>query len=766
MLEKFGKVILSKFGFNSFEDAEIAVRGLDVMEDYFKTYSLSRIFPYESYSTTHGLYINRNTVGFVFEGNPIIGCDSTIHSQLAGLFQYVLPEGSSIQFLLMADPYVGQILDDWVHPRHKIQNLMHSDLEWNPYQPIYEQIPTGSHCVSVRRDGLYINQGEHVFRFYGVKKFDQQWNQSLMSNLIGDVFQDNLQMNCPFFLHYGVYVPSQEKLKVRFMSRAAHVDRQVTSELAKYVPTAHKEAAENQFVRNQLANNHRFVQTNFTVGILSDPENLPQDDQAIKNLFRANKWELEETQYLHMQSLTSIMPMAWGSDAVNDLQIKNKIKKTLSSESANLLPIQGEWIGNGVPDMIFVGRRGQLFPWSPFANKTSNYNVSIVGQSGAGKSAFMQELVTGVLARGARAFVIDIGRSFKNTCQFLGGDFIEFKSNGSICLNPFTNINLNYIDEVNDSIKFIKGILSTMVRTDDSVDEGFIEIALQSAWAEKKTDTTITDVVKKLRTSSEQRARDLGTALYTYTNDGLNGRIFEGKANISFKNQLTVIELEELKNDPHLQNVILQMLSLIITNQVYCGDRTTPFIIMFDEAWQIMSGKQGATFIADLARRLRKYRSALVTGTQNLTDFYSSDAANAAYQNSAWKCILSQESKVIHDATSEKLNAGKVSLNISDFQKEMMLSLQTIQGQYSEIMIEGPHGYAVGRLLLDPFTRTLYSTQADEFAKVNKYLSQGKTIIEAIELVAREKFGDEMKLMDLAAVKVKKEASHGFEKAA
>ena len=358
----------------------------------------------------------------------------------------------------------------------------------------------------------------------------------------------------------------------------------------------------------------------------------------------------------------------------------------------------------------------------------------------------MQELLTGVLGRDTRAFVIDIGRSFQNTCHLLGGDFVEFKLDSGICLNPFSNIAQDDPEEVIEALLFVKGIVCNManVGNEDETEKGIIEKAVQAAWQKKKTDATITDVAEILNSSKSTRDRDLGTALYTYTNKGLSGRFFDGKSNISFKKQLTVIELEELKANTSLQNVILQMLTSVITNQIYFGDRKQRFIILFDECWNVMSGSQGRKFIEDLARRLRKYKSSLVTGTQTLADFYQSPAARAAYENSAWHCILSQKDDVIHAVTKESQDSAVPSLNISPYEKELMLSLQTVQGKYSEILIRGPHGFAVGRLLLDPFSRILYSTQADEFATVKDYVSKGKTMAEAIEIVARQKFPSEM----------------------
>jgi conjugal transfer ATP-binding protein TraC len=54
-------------------------------------------------------------------------------------------------------------------------------------------------------------------------------------------------------------------------------------------------------------------------------------------------------------------------------------------------------------------------------------------------------------------------------------------------------------------------------------------------------------------------------------------------------------------------------------------------------------------------------------------------------------------------------------------------------------MIYGPHGYAIGRLILDPFSKMLYSTKADEYAAVKNLQAQGMTLTQALETLAEKK---------------------------
>ena len=62
--------------------------------------------------------------------------------------------------------------------------------------------------------------------------------------------------------------------------------------------------------------------------------------------------------------------------------------------------------------------------------------------------------------------------------------------------------------------------------------------------------------------------------------------------------------------------------------------------------------------------------------------------------------------------------------------------LRTIKmnpGKYGETLIVSESGYAVGRLILDPFSQLLYSTKAQEFSAVEELVNKGMPVDEAIE---------------------------------
>jgi conjugal transfer ATP-binding protein TraC len=172
------------------------------------------------------------------------------------------------------------------------------------------------------------------------------------------------------------------------------------------------------------------------------------------------------------------------------------------------------------------------------------------------------------------------------------------------------------------------------------------------------------------------------------------------------------------------------MVIVQITNQMFLGDRMTPFMITFDEAWDMLRGAQSGVFVETLARRLRKYKGSLVVGTQSINDFYQSPGALAAYENSDWQCLLGQKPESITALKETK----RVDLN--DSMEKQLRSVHTKSGEYAECMITGPHGYAITRLVLDPFSNILYSTNPAEYAAVNQLVKQGVSMEEAIEVVA------------------------------
>lgn len=592
-----------------------------------------------------------------------------------------------------------------------------------------------------KRARVKVNENEVIFnsktalRTYSVESFPTYWNLEAMGNLIGDGLNEYARMKVPFYIHYGFWIPPQQKRQEKFHTRMMVIDHQSKSPyLMRINPGFSEEVQDYNTTREALAKGGRIIESHFNVGLFAPKESIVQAEQVLLSIFRSSRWRLEANTHTHLSHHLSSLPLSWHPEHIKGFKEKGLMTKTgLSSEFSALMPIQGEWRGTHSPGMLLTGRRGQLLKWSAFDNDSGNYNTIVVGRSGSGKSVFMQELLVSTLGCGGRVFVIDVGRSFERTCRILSGQFIEFTKKEDICLNPFSNIGLSEDDDLEDTFSMLKSVVAMMAaptqKTDD-YENALIEKALREAWENKKQKATMTDVSNILRKNKDDRAKRLGVMLGPYTKEGVYGRYFEGENNINFFKPMVTIELEELKERKDLQSVVLQIFIMTISNQMLMGDRKTPFHICFDEAWDLLRGEQTGVFIETLARRLRKYRGSLVVGTQSVNDFYKTPGALATFENSDWMCLLSQKKESVEALK----NSGRLSM--SGAMESALKSVTTRHGEWSEVMIyNSSYGYSIGRLMLDPFSVLLYSTQAHEYAQIQQLVDEGRSIEEAIELM-------------------------------
>jgi conjugal transfer ATP-binding protein TraC len=473
----------------------------------------------------------------------------------------------------------------------------------------------------------------------------------------------------------------------------------------------------------------RLYKTFYHVLTFSKPSEANRAEDALLDVFRANGWILERDKAISHGAYLAMLPMRIDSKLLADLAYFERLRTMTSFNVCNLLPLQGEWKGVGAPSLLLFGRRGQLCWWDNFANREGNYNVAVTGKSRSGKSVLMQDLAASVVGAGGRAFIFDVGRSFEKACKFLGGQFIEFRSDKPICINPFTQI-----IEFEESINMLLPVFGQMVSSKEELSElqeAFLQEALKKVWMVHGNQGNPSLVADWLKQHSDARAKDLGTMLYPYTLEGRYSAYVNGECNLDFSNPYIVLELEELKQKKDLQSVVLMLLMYHTTEFMYRGDRKQRMLCIIDEAWDLMSGKLGGTFIEAGYRRAAKYNGAFVSGTQSLEDYEKSPAARAAKTNADTLMIMSQLGDVIEKADK---NAW---IDMTPHLKQTLKSVKTLDGQYAEVCVKTPSGYSVMRLLLDPFSRILYSSKGQDYAAVNDLLAQGVDIATAIDTVAK-----------------------------
>lgn len=640
--------------------------------------------------------------------------------------------------------------------------------QWEEHDSLSKQLIDSHRTYQMTDTEVYLNDGQIVCRSYTPKKKPKKWSLGYMDRMIGDVLRVQQKITCPYLIHYGFFVDSnQTRAKVKAITKRESLEKSLKGGMSKFIPNLQEQYAESIEIAEELQKGGQVVISTLSYTIFSTPEKIQEDEQNLRRIWGAGDWEFQQARQDHLFMLLASLPMTWtlGYEkklffkkpigAATGLEKLSKARKTVTKEAQNLLPLLAEWKGQSAPGIPLVGRCGQLFFMNPFgaallpnatnAQTDHNYNISLAGAPGAGKSVFMNELMVTVMGVGGKVFVLDLGRSFKKTCQILGGRHIDFDIRQPISLNPFTNIpegnspkDIEDREEMLAAICPIFQVMAAPLHGTSDLENALIQQAVRWSWKKYGSKSNVNTVQEFFRQNKNPVANNLSDALSPFSTEGSFGHFFNSPANTNLKENLIVIETDNLRNYPSLMAVVVQMLIMQINQEMAKGDRKRPFLIIIDEAWKLLSGKNTAAFISEATRTARKYKGGFVSGTQHLTDFFKPEAPGAteAFNCSAWKFILYQENDVITSLKNHPQLQGFVD---NEYKEALLRSIHSKPPHYSELAIFGPgiHGI-VGRLRLDPFSRLLYSTNPQEYQAIESLINRGCSIEEAIETVIED----------------------------
>jgi len=615
-------------------------------------------------------------------------------------------------------------------------------IRWDAGQPLRKQISNleiasrvGDGDIRFRKAG----GAESVLQLFSVRQYPRYFRLSGMNYLIGDPYQLALAMPCPFIITMGAVALDYESARTRAQMKAARATQSAGSYLAHFQPDLQERKRDWDMVLKTFDSGRTVVGMYHQVCLVSRVEDASRCEHSVRAVWRARGFDLTKDFYLQHQALSATLPMTLTPALQNDLRQFGRINTKTADNAVMTSPLIAEWKGTQTPVMTLFGRRGQIIGFDLFDNTGGNFNFAVAALSGSGKSVFVNEMTYRYLGAGAKVWIIDVGRSYKNLCELLDGEFIEFSDErqNTICLNPFS-----MIIDINADMEMVLPLLAQMASPREPLDNyGYTALgsAIKRVWDAKGRSATITDIYELLQTgrlSSEgEYERDLNrlaTALEPYTRHGVYASYFEGDANIQFDKDFVVLELEELKSKKDLQSVVMQLIMYRITQEMY-RDRSRRKLVIIDESWDLMGSGSSGSFIEAGYRRARKYGGAFGTITQSVDDYYKNEATKAAINNADWLFLLRQKAENIERLGKE----GKLSLD--EWLKRQLGSVSTEHGHFSEIYIHSPMGAGLGRLLLDPFSMLVYSTRAEDYEAIKRLREQGLSVAEAIEQLVTQR---------------------------
>ena len=232
---------------------------------------------------------------------------------------------------------------------------------------------------------------------------------------------------------------------------------------------------------------------------------------------------------------------------------------------------------------------------------------------------------------------------------------------------------------------------------------------------------------------SDPRVRDVGVQLGSFTSKSSYGRFFSGHNNANFKNDLTVLELDELQGRKHLRQVVLLQLISQIQREIFLGERDRKKIVIIDEAWDLLKEGEVSVFMEHAYRKFRKYGGSAIIATQSVQDLYGNSVGKAISSNSANMFLLGQKPTTLEQVRKDN------QLVMEDWAFNMLKSVHTEAGVFSEIFVSVGQLQCVGRLIVSDFQKLLYSTAPNDVNDIKQYQSQGMGIQDAINAVLRDR---------------------------
>ncbi|MFQ5779171.1 MAG: type IV secretion system protein TraC [Nitrospiria bacterium] len=617
---------------------------------------------------------------------------------------------------LSADGLIG-LLFGLLNPGHPLDAVP----SWDASLPIREQVLFADSPLAIEPERLLLDGS--VVKSLSVKQYPVSATAGTMNQVIGDGLKGMDQIPTPFFLTFNAVILDQDRDIKAIEAKASLVTYQSMGFFAKLLPKIQEKKEHFDLLLKGISDGGRLVRGYLQIVLYgNEASEIDRITQQVSGLFRKQGFILQEDNFIGLPLLLAGLPLGLLPD--QDTKLLKRGKTILSSSAAYLCPVQADWKGTGSPSLLLVSRRGQVMLIDLF-DSPGNYNAVVAAAPGSGKSFLVNEICLSRLAAGERVWVIDIGRSYLKLCNLLGGDFIEFRPEKPPCLNPFSRI--ADLESDLDLLIPIIGQMASPSRPLPDLERIFIEKGIRIAYGKRKERTTITAVAEELERMADRRAKDLAVMLYPFTKGGRYGPFFEGEMTLGSKNRFIVLELEELRGKGDLKSVVLLLLIYYIQSEMYFGDRSKKKLVVIDEAWDLLGEGNTAKFIEHGYRRFRKYGGGIVTITQGVHDLARTEAGMAALSNSDFLFLLRQKAESLMSLKENNL------VLMDDALFELLSSIHTVPGRYSEVYVQTPVGAGIGRLVVDRFTQLVYTTRADESSRIDAFRREGLSLVEAIE---------------------------------
>jgi hypothetical protein len=285
------------------------------------------------------------------------------------------------------------------------------------------------------------------------------------------------------------------------------------------------------------------------------------------------------------------------------------------------------------------------------------------------------------------------------------------------------------------TLNLITGILEVILSTSAKDLDGYrhfdydqvLELVLDVYRNTKGRFPYLTDLHLLAATRVDQdqpNGRKFLTKLKNWTREGAYA-MFDMDTDVDLTNDVTLVDLKGLQNEPNLQLIYTLLFSELFSNKMYFT-RGRRKLMIRDEAWSIMNNEKARKYLVEDLRTARKSGFATITISQLPTDYLYPDRQDgkAILANMQAHLLgLVRLDSVVQDIASELSLTQEMAQELKQLgQKKELQPDGSFKTVYSRFMLKIGREFYLLRNILHPFENILYSSSEDDNSIIDYYI--------------------------------------------
>ncbi|MGN8056079.1 TraG family conjugative transposon ATPase [Pedobacter sp. 22163] len=393
--------------------------------------------------------------------------------------------------------------------------------------------------------------------------------------------------------------------------------------------------------------------------------------------------------------------------------------------------------------MRFADRRGipvgiDLADLPMENGRITNRSKFVLGNSGTGKSFFMNSLLEQYMGYNYDVVIVDIGHSYSGLCSYFGGKYYTYTEEHPITMNPFVISEAEYNIEKKDFLKTLIGLLlkgaeGYVSQIEDTVFSNVLsayysDFFLGDAEYALCFDTFYHYSVAKIAEimQTEKISFDLDEYRYVlkkFCLGGEYGRLLNESADKSdFTERLIVYEIDSIKENKILFPIVtLSIMDLVLQKMRHRTAQRKALVL--EEAWKAIASPLMANYLLFFYKTMRKFWGEPIVVTQELNDIIG----NAVIKDSI---LASSDTICLLDQSKYKGNYEHVAklLVLPEAEQRKIFTVNTLEnksgrGKFKEVYIKrGGIGEVYG-VEVSLFQYLTFTTEKPEKTAVESYVS-------------------------------------------